>query len=101
MIVRDLITELLEHEMDAEVKLKILYSSTPDNRCYTADINSFGSLTSPCEILLNVDDFTNEDDQSKTLFDFIKDCKPTGDGTYEFPEYIKYYNERRKNDRRA
>jgi len=94
MIVKDLITELLEHDMDAEVKLKILNSSTPDNECYSADVESFGSLTNPCEILLHVDDFKNEDNESKTLFDFIKDCEPIGDGIQEFPEYIKYYNER-------
>lgn len=94
MKVKELITELLEHDMDAEVKLKILNSSTPDNESYSADVESFGSLTNPCEILLHVDDFINEDDKNKTLFDFIKDCKPVGDGTYEFPEYIKYYNER-------
>ena len=94
MKVRELITDLLEHEMDAEVKLKILNGSTPDNKDYIADISSLGSFTNPCEILLHVDDFINEDDKSKTLFDFIKDCKPTGDGIDEFPEYVKWYNER-------
>ena len=107
MIVRELIKELLEFDLDTEIGLKILPGGMPDNLVYCSDINfiDYDETNDRYEIVLLSEDFVNEN-KTGTLVDLLKQCEVTGYGVEEFPEYIKEYEEmkerrKEKNDGRS
>ena len=97
MIVRELIKELLDCDLDTEIKLSILPGGMPDNLSYSSDINyvDYNETNDRYEIVLLSEEFKNEN-KDGTLVDLLKQCKITGYALEEFPEYIKEYEEMKK-----
>jgi hypothetical protein len=87
MNVKELIKELIECDIETEVKIKLIANTMPDGKEYTSDINIYGIDLNKSEIVLTSGEFINEDGESLT--NLLKQCKLTGDGITEFPEYIK------------
>ena len=107
MIVRELIKELLEFDLDTEIKITILPGGMPDNLTYSSKINylDYNEEDDRYEIVLLSDDFVNSN-KDGTLIDLLKQCKLTGYGVEEFPEALKQYEEmkerrKEKNDGRS
>lgn len=87
MNVKELIKELIECDLETEVKIKLIASTMPDGKEYISDVDIYGIDLNKSEIVLTSGEFINED--GKNLTHLLKQCKLTGDGITEFPEYIK------------
>jgi hypothetical protein len=87
MNVRELIKELIECDLEAEIKIKLLASTMPDGKDYISGVDIHAIDLNESEIVLVSGEFINED--GKNLTHLLKQCKLTGDGITEFAEYIK------------
>ena len=99
MKVRDLMKELIDMDPYTEIRILVSPFSTPDGKQYFADIDNaiidYDSGNDVYDIFLSAMDFKNDEDG--TLVDLLRQCKLTGDGTTEFPEYLRSYDETKKN----
>ena len=87
MNVKELIKELIECDLETEVKIKLIASTMPDGKDYISGVDIHGIDLNESEILLMSSEFINKDGENLT--NLLKQCKLTGDGITEFPEYIK------------
>ena len=94
MKVRDLIKELIDLDPEADIRINILPGGMPDNLNYYADdfAIDYSSACDAYDIYFSTFDFKNNKDG--TLVDLLRQCKPTGDGITEFPEYLRSYDEK-------
>jgi hypothetical protein len=91
MKIKELIKKLVEFDPESEMIITIMAGTMPNHKNYHADIDIDGFDYVPkvdkCQMLLTSGEFINEDGESLT--NLLKQCKLTGDGITEFPEYIK------------
>ena len=97
MKVRDLIKELIELDQDVDIKIHLMGSQMPDQLNYFAECN--GDIDyDPHEEAYTISFYTMEfiNENKGTLLDLLRQVEPTGDGIEEFPDCLKFYDERRK-----
>ena len=87
MKVKELIKELMDGHLEDEIKIKLISVSMPDGKTYISNIEGDIAIDlNESEILLTSGEFINE--EGKPLTDLLKQCKLTGDGVNEFPDYV-------------
>ena len=96
MKVKDLMRELIELDQDVDIKINLMGGSMPDNLNYFAkpDYIDYNPNTDAYEICISNAEIKNEN--NGTLLDLLRQVKPMGDGVIEFPDCLKFYDERRK-----
>jgi len=99
MKVRDLMKELIDLDPEADIRINILGGGMPDNLEYHTGNHYFmidySNTSDAYDIYFSAMDFKNNKDD--TLVDLLRQCKPTGYGVTEFPEYLRSYDETKKN----
>ena len=93
MKVRELMKELIDLDPDTEIKILMNPFSVPDGKRYFANISIDDVDYDPNDfyyIFISSQEFKSEDG---TLLNLLRQCKTSGDGVTEFPDYLKMYDE--------